>query len=581
MYHACKYCPDFPLNFEQNFLTLESLLFLEAVRQCPLEYQYSYNGNGSCLFCPPSCTKCLETVDDVNYPCISCQTGYGYVANENAMSFGGACRDCSSLSLLVSYGSTRLQLWSSAGNSASLDGQLRVSYRGTWWSVCDDGWTATNTDVVCGELRLGRGIAFFSRYGLLKPNLPSIPIGFDDVDCDADDRSFFVCNRSDFGRHDCEDFESVGILCSGPSVGRLCVASCPLGQFALNGSVCVDCPLFGCLACGSDGRRCSRCEQGLWVSENDTCVDTCSSGHHGNASSGACEPCSARCRECEDGPSDDVCVVCADGLLLHNTECVGRCPSGTFSLANAPSAASQNVCVDHCPRGFFESAGNCSSCLLECASCSVSSDNCTSCPTGKVLMTSSSSANNRSSSPCARKCPDGYFPDARRICRRCSNADCVNCYLGGALCSDCKHPYVLQAGICVTSCGAGYFLASGACRPSCPKGFYGDFATAVCRPCQPFCSGCYSAQRCSVCQNGYFLKDGRCVGDCGQDMIAISRAVSPNVRVTGAVNPLDGRVELYANGKRQICTRPSLNLLYFYPILLSTYTGLQSHEMST
>lgn len=534
-----------------------------AVKQCPLESQYSYNGNGSCLSCPPSCTSCLETVDDVNYPCIGCQTGYGYVANQDALSFGGACRDCASSSLLVSYGSTRLQLWSAVpGNSASLEGQLRVDYRGTWWSVCDDGWTATNTDVVCGELGLGRGIAFFPRYGLLKPNLPSIPIGFDDVDCSADDRSFFLCNRSDFGRHDCEDFESVGLLCSGPGVGRRCLVRCPLGQFALNGSVCVDCPLFGCLACGSDGRRCSRCEQGLWMSKNDTCVDTCSSGHHGNTSSGACKPCGARCRECEDGPSDGVCVVCADGLLLHEKQCVSRCPLGTFSLANT-SSAFQNICVDRCPRGFYESSGNCSSCLPECTSCSVFSDNCTSCATGMVLTTSysspssSSSANNRSSSSssCTHRCQDGYFPDARSVCRRCSNADCANCYLGGDFCSECKHPYVLQAGLCITSCGAGYFLASGACRPSCPKGFYGDFATtttAVCRPCQSFCSDCYSAERCSVCQNGFFLRDGQCVGDCGQDMIAISsRTVASNVRVTGAVNPLDGRVELYTNGRQQ------------------------------
>lgn len=39
-----------------------------------------------------------------------------------------------------------------AGGAARHEGRLEVFYRGQWGTVCDDGWTNSNTQVVCRQL---------------------------------------------------------------------------------------------------------------------------------------------------------------------------------------------------------------------------------------------------------------------------------------------------------------------------------------------------------------------------------------------------------------------------------------------
>lgn len=39
-----------------------------------------------------------------------------------------------------------------AGGTGSNEGRLEVFYHGQWGTVCDDGWTDYNTQVVCRQL---------------------------------------------------------------------------------------------------------------------------------------------------------------------------------------------------------------------------------------------------------------------------------------------------------------------------------------------------------------------------------------------------------------------------------------------
>lgn len=501
------------------------------------------------MLCPSACDTCLDIADDVNHPCTTCANGYGYISNNNLLSgAGGMCQKCSSLSLSMSGNSRRLRLQSS-GNSSSLEGQLRVYYHGTWWAVCDDGWTMTDTEVVCREMGLGRGVAFFLAYGSLKPSLSSFSIGFDDVSCSADDQSFFFCNQSQFGHHNCEDFESIGVQCSGPVVDEQCVATCPLGQYVDSSGLCIDCPLFNCLVCGPTGQQCSMCEQNLWIDIYGNCVASCPFSYHGNTNTGVCEPCSSGCRSCRDGAQSDICVSCVDGLILYDEQCVGHCPVGTlFQVAND----GQSVCVQRCLLGFFEVSGKCEACLPQCLSCSQRKDNCTNCASEMLLLISTDPAVLPFS--CLTDCPLGYFSDAERVCQRCSDVNCMSCYLGGIYCSSCFNSYFLQMNRCVSKCSSEFFPVSRNCALSCPKGFFGDLYSGLCQPCRPYCSICYSFQFCSVCESGFFLKDGECARDCGQSMIAVGKPTATTIRITGGLNPLDGRVELFIDSE-------------FYPVL--------------
>lgn len=100
-----------------------------------------------------------------------CAEGFLYVANpRSALTAGGHCvTGCDDLGLLAaSHDSSRLRLTASDTDQSSSttvsEGRLEVWYAGRWWSVCDDRWTMTNTDVVCQEMGLGRGVSFTTSY---------------------------------------------------------------------------------------------------------------------------------------------------------------------------------------------------------------------------------------------------------------------------------------------------------------------------------------------------------------------------------------------------------------------------------
>uniref|UniRef100_A0A3P9DC25 Neurotrypsin n=1 Tax=Maylandia zebra TaxID=106582 RepID=A0A3P9DC25_9CICH len=71
------------------------------------------------------------------------------------------------------------------GGAGSHEGRLEIFYRGQWGTVCDDGWTNSNTQVVCRQLvpRFGVGLG---------------PILLDDVSCTGKEPSLLLCNRREW-----------------------------------------------------------------------------------------------------------------------------------------------------------------------------------------------------------------------------------------------------------------------------------------------------------------------------------------------------------------------------------------------
>ncbi|XP_069609377.1 neurotrypsin-like [Ranitomeya imitator] len=106
-------------------------------------------------------------------------------------------------------GSVRL-----SGGQNIAEGRVEVFYNGDWGTVCDDGWTERNAQVVCRHLGF-RGSSSLATKAEFGPGNGLIFL--DDVACTGTERSLVECSHSIWGQHDCSHSEDVGIRCSNDS----------------------------------------------------------------------------------------------------------------------------------------------------------------------------------------------------------------------------------------------------------------------------------------------------------------------------------------------------------------------------
>ncbi|XP_064871797.1 neurotrypsin-like [Oncorhynchus nerka] len=102
-------------------------------------------------------------------------------------------------------------------SGGSSEGRLEVFYRGQWGTVCDDGWTDSNTQVVCGQLGYRSGESLPPEGSEVGPGgqfpAGSGPILLDDVSCTGKEPSLSLCSRREWLRHDCSHKEDVNVRC--------------------------------------------------------------------------------------------------------------------------------------------------------------------------------------------------------------------------------------------------------------------------------------------------------------------------------------------------------------------------------
>jgi deleted-in-malignant-brain-tumors protein 1 len=98
--------------------------------------------------------------------------------------------------------------------SDQFSGRLEIKYNGTWGTVCDDGWTVINSNIVCNELLLGKAISFSS--GTNSDQLANVPIWLDEVICSPGMKNLSHCLHNGFNKTDCTHSEDVHIQCTGP-----------------------------------------------------------------------------------------------------------------------------------------------------------------------------------------------------------------------------------------------------------------------------------------------------------------------------------------------------------------------------
>ena len=93
------------------------------------------------------------------------------------------------------------------------EGRVEVKYNGVWGTVCDNGWSFTDADVVCRQLGLGRyGVSRSSAYF----GQGSGPIWLDDVQCTGSESTLASCGHLGINiTRSCSHREDAGVRCYG------------------------------------------------------------------------------------------------------------------------------------------------------------------------------------------------------------------------------------------------------------------------------------------------------------------------------------------------------------------------------
>ncbi|XP_071953706.1 extracellular matrix organizing protein FRAS1-like [Antedon mediterranea] len=251
------------------------------------------------------------------------------------------------------------------------------------------------------------------------------------------------------------------------TLGDSCVQDCGDGYYNSQSRSCKEC-YPTCLTCDRDGiQGCLSCKSGFVLAHDGMCTLECHRGFYNN--NGVCTACDASCLFCI---SESTCLECLDpSAALSYGECVSSCadqyyidprtrecrecdwtcnscvgPRHTDCLLCMDGMILKNgQCVPECGDGYYDVRSRCRACLGGCKSCDVKG-RCTSCYPPELLLRSE----------CVDRCGPGYYSDySTHNCIGCPN-NCVECSTPQE-CTQCTSDSFLKRGRCVEDCGSGFF----------------------------------------------------------------------------------------------------------------------------
>lgn len=292
-----------------------------------------------------------------------------------------------------------------------------------------------------------------------------------------------------------------------------------------------------CRYSGFDG-SCLVCPQDKYL-KNGECVGDCSTNNYpstsnltSSLSTNTCIPCQPTCSTCT---GSDTCLTCAANYVLQGDICKTKCDINYFpvtvdGVVVCKTCSENNICGNcsnstacsgNCANGYYLQNGICvSSCSdgyyldteqNKCVNCN---NNCATCTSSTVCETCKENYyyNNRS---CISSCPENSYTDI-------NNSKCIQC---PSECSKCSYSGTQVASISSSdltcdSCNSGYSLNNGTCTTTCPDG--SSSYSGICKQCTVAdCKYCIdSPSHCTACKNNFYLKDNKCVTECGDYYIA-------------------------------------------------------------
>lgn len=413
-----------------------------------------------------------------------------------------------------------------------------------------------------------------------------------------------------------------------------CVAECPLsyftddtnlacinieGKYILGKTVVTNCPDNTIIK----GQNCIKCSENsqFYDKELKQCVNTC--GEKVKV------PLSENSKVNPELARDQICIECPSNIVQFEKDtatCFAECPQGTYEFISTDGKS--KVCkkcptettilegkgCGPCPNSLpyiseSKCSSNCSSLLgIQMSSSTTGSKICGNCLNGQLLFSdgickpaiacdktkfvldestkkcidcSSNTVNNIFfNNQCLSKCPDGYIPDAVKICVKADEANSDISSSSNTSTSDtskdtnqtpvvkleCQKGYEkLTVGgkeMCKTCKEVNKYTQNGACVIKCSSEATVDEETKECNT----CSGKYTIIRegkseclekcdnslgffinesnsniCEDCKRiGKFVKENKCVANCGSGMIADSSKECKKCEETDLKYLMDG-----------------------------------------
>ena len=98
-------------------------------------------------------------------------------------------------------------------------GRLEILHKGTWGTICDDGWDLKGATVACRQLGYRYALEALKR-GRFVPHAGRIQMWLDDVRCWGNETDLSQCTHNGWGIEDCSHKRIAGVVCSKTAAGR-------------------------------------------------------------------------------------------------------------------------------------------------------------------------------------------------------------------------------------------------------------------------------------------------------------------------------------------------------------------------